>query len=195
MGNQRTPLSARCHFRLTSPPCSAGSRSRFGRTSCSGDKQNEGWLRKQEQQQQQAYAWKPRPSPGLTQDNGRPLPCKPHPTSHGSGLMGNHGYMPYTSPPFLFFSRERDWHAREKKEGVSIGTRLSLSYRCLWDQFVFIKPAITMQALVPPALCSSWLSWRRMNWAQPKLLLNGFLFHHGVWPQSRCFTLCSQDIF
>lgn len=45
-----------------------------------------------------------------------PFPSKPHPASLGSGLMGNHGYRPHTSPPF-FFPRERNWSEGEKKRG------------------------------------------------------------------------------
>lgn len=92
------------------------SHSSLGGIDSNRDKQNESWIKKKKKAEQQQAYFTPKLllSPELMHNNVWPFPSKPHPASLGSGLMGNHGYRPHTSPPF-FYSRERDWRVRERR--------------------------------------------------------------------------------
>lgn len=127
---------------------------------------------KQNIEQKAYFTWKSLLAPELMHNNGWPFPSKPLPASLGSGLMGNHGYRPHTSPPFFFLSGEEI--GERERDGVSTGTWLSLHHWCLSDHSIFIKLSITMHTLLSPSLSNTQHSWRGINWTQPRLM--GSLF-------------------
>lgn len=119
------------------------------------------------------------------QNSDWPFPSKPHPASLGSGLMGNHGYRPHTSPP-SFFPRERNW-SEGVVGAVHIVTCLPLYPWSLSDHSIFIKLSITMHVLVPH---SSPVARRGINEAQILLAASGwlFLFLHWTRPKNLWFA-------